>query len=230
MSSLQGNQFVPIFENLREEADSLRGQTNQNQFRASLIVPNDITTPFEGTAIEFDASVNETHTGSAEATQFPVEEGADITDHIRRLPEELSINVITSNSPIFVDLNDAPRIEGASSVVTRAEATYTFLKTAKDNGSLVSFVTTLRRYRSMYIQTLSCSRDAATSDIVNINLTLREIIIATTQQVAAPDIQPPGRQGKSDQGIKPKKDTTVQTGADVVKLKSGAAKLLGAIF
>ena len=157
-------------------------------------------------SIEFDASVSETHTGSAEATQFPVEEGADISDHIRRLPEELSINIITTNSPILILASvQAKPIVGFGNNKTRAENTYEFLKAVKDDGTLVNFHTTLRNYKNMYIQTLSCTRDVTTNNIVNINLIIREIIIAITDQVAAPEIKPAGRQGKNDQGKKNKR-------------------------
>ncbi len=48
----------------------------------------------------YDASLSEKHTLNSEATKFPVEQGADMTDHIRQLPAEVEIESIVSDTPI----------------------------------------------------------------------------------------------------------------------------------
>ena len=163
-------------------------------------------------AIEFDASVQETHSNSAEITQHPVEEGADITDHIRRQPEELSVNVIVSNNPpiILASLRAQP-ISGFGDPATRAEDAHQFLRTIMNNNQLVQFSTTLRDYTNMAIVSMSVDRDATTGNIANINMTLREIIIATTETVEPPVPANAGRQAKQNQG----KKTTAAASAPV---------------
>lgn len=49
-----------------------------------------------------DVSVRESHGLSADVTEHPVEEGADITDHIRAKPRTFSIEGLISNTPIEV--------------------------------------------------------------------------------------------------------------------------------
>lgn len=51
-------------------------------------------------SIWIDVSVREVHGSSAELSKFPVEDGADITDHVRLLPKQIEIEGIVSNQPI----------------------------------------------------------------------------------------------------------------------------------
>ena len=50
--------------------------------------------------IWIDVSVREVHSTQAEVTHFPVEEGADISDHVRLMPEQLQIEGLVSNQPV----------------------------------------------------------------------------------------------------------------------------------
>lgn len=47
-----------------------------------------------------DVTVSEVHSFPGEATRFPVEVGADFTDHIRELPDEIALECIVSDTPI----------------------------------------------------------------------------------------------------------------------------------
>lgn len=47
-----------------------------------------------------DVSVREVHGLTAEATHNPVEEGADVTDHVRLMPRTLQIEGLVTNHPI----------------------------------------------------------------------------------------------------------------------------------
>jgi len=51
-------------------------------------------------SIWIDVSIREQHNWGAEATRHPVESGADITDHVRLLPDELVIEGVVTNQPI----------------------------------------------------------------------------------------------------------------------------------
>ena len=52
-------------------------------------------------AVEFDASITEVHTSANEITQYPVEKGVDRTDHVRRVPDRLTITGIVTDHPII---------------------------------------------------------------------------------------------------------------------------------
>lgn len=51
-------------------------------------------------SIWIDVSIREQHNKSAEVTRHPVEEGADITDHVRLQPDQIQIEGIVTNQPI----------------------------------------------------------------------------------------------------------------------------------
>jgi len=53
-----------------------------------------------GGQVILDASVSENHVASAQVTQHQVETGPDVTDHIRPMPQKLTIEGVISNTPI----------------------------------------------------------------------------------------------------------------------------------
>lgn len=57
-------------------------------------------THVEIAAIWIDVALRETHAMSAECTRHPVEEGADITDHVQLSPDTIAIEGLVSNQPI----------------------------------------------------------------------------------------------------------------------------------
>jgi len=75
-----------------------------------------------GRIITFDVIESENHESVAEVTDHPVEVGANISDHIRPLPDRLSLTAYTSNQPIFPN----PITQrGAISAIKITPATYT---------------------------------------------------------------------------------------------------------
>ena len=130
-------------------------------------------------AIEFDASVSEQHDSENEITQFPVEVGSDIADHIRPQPDRITINGIVTNTPIVF-------LAGVTTSPTRAEEAYSKIKDLRDNGDLISVVTSLRQYANMAIESFSTLRDVVNGNVLNATITLREVFLAQTATVAAP--------------------------------------------
>lgn len=159
-------------------------------------------TAFPTEILEFDASLSETHTGNAEATSHPVETGSDITDHVRRMPEELQINGIVTDDPIVVlrTFNAKPSVVGGS-LDSRVSDAEEILRLWKNEGRPLSINTTLRNYTNMVITGFSVTRDKDSGRLLNASLTLREIITATTQTVAPPE----PKTGKESRKTKTKK-------------------------
>lgn len=56
-----------------------------------------------GGTLGFDLTVTETLISSVTMTEFPVEEGADITDHVRKNADMCTLEVYVSNSPITLE-------------------------------------------------------------------------------------------------------------------------------
>jgi hypothetical protein len=187
------------------------------------MVPKD----FPSEILEFDASIAETHTGNAEVTDHPVEDGSQMTDHIRRTPEELQINGIVTDDPIVIlrSVFGKPAVQGGDPR-NRAQDAYFILKRWKDEGTLLTVNTTLRSYfDNMVITALSVARDSQSGRMLNANVTLREIVTATTKQSQPPTPKPSKKQkgASSDKG---RKDSSPSSAAEQQKT-SGLISVLG---
>lgn len=56
-----------------------------------------------------DLAVSEEFSFPGEATKFPVEQGVEFTDHIRELPDEITLDCIVSDTPIGAVVDDPSR-------------------------------------------------------------------------------------------------------------------------
>jgi hypothetical protein len=61
---------------------------------------------FEGAPLYFDCVTDESLAHGAEVTEHPVEEGANVADHIRNVSDEIKLTIITTNTPIKPDVNN----------------------------------------------------------------------------------------------------------------------------
>lgn len=127
-------------------------------------------------AVELDASIDETHRSANEITQFPVEVGVDISDHIRRQPETLSIRGIVTDHPISFG--------GTFGVSGRSLEAYQNVLTMIDQAQLISVVTSLRQYANMAIESMEVPRNNRRSNAVEMILNLREVLTAQVAETA----------------------------------------------
>lgn len=139
------------------------------------------------TLIELDAAVSEEHASESQITDHPVEEGADITDHVRRQPRRLVVNGWFSNHPILKLASENAQGIAGGDPQTRAQDAFAELERIKDAGTLVAVRTTLKTYESMIITSLSAPRDARRGSTLDVTIGLREIVTATTELVEPPE-------------------------------------------
>lgn len=153
--------------------------------------------------LTLDASISETHSADADATDHPVEQGSNITDHIRPKPRTLSIEGIISNTPTSPDREAlyAPDEPGP------AEAAYFTLENRRQGGFLHTVVTKLSRYDNMALLTISEPRSASVGDALQFTLGFKEIRIVQNQTVTVQTKLPSG-QPKSSTGTKVPKPQT----------------------
>src|SRR5581483_4542634 len=59
---------------------------------------------FDGTDLHFDAVTNEQTEHTATATEHPVEQGANVSDHVRDQLDRVTLEVVVSNTPV-TDVN-----------------------------------------------------------------------------------------------------------------------------
>jgi hypothetical protein len=178
--------------------------------------------------LEADATVSATHEGSAMITRHPVERGSDITDHIRREPDTVDIDIVISDTPVMylASLRAKASVPGGNPK-TRAKDAYDFLRRIKDNGQTVKVVLGLRTYRTMAIRSLSVTQDKDTSNIVRIRARFEEIIIAQTETVAAPEPVNQSRGDRVNQGKKSKVEATPKVDTKSQSLLTQGFEFLG---
>jgi hypothetical protein len=186
---------------------------------------------FPTSLVEFDATITATHAGSAIATDHPVEDGVDITDHIRREHERLTIDVVVSDHPIVIarSLNALPAVANGDPD-SRAGEAYEFVRFLMDQGILVHIETRLRSYDNFYISSVTTPDDAARGRAVFMTIEAREILIATTELVAAPEPAAPERKRKTQAGKKPKAAPTTAVETKSTSLLNDAFTSVGRAF
>jgi hypothetical protein len=84
-------------------------------------------------ALEFDTVMGENHSASASPTTHPVENGVDITDHIRVELDRVSFEGVITNTPLvdvsqstFIDPNGVPRRRVAALRGAKASMDYAY--------------------------------------------------------------------------------------------------------
>ena len=131
--------------------------------------------------IEVDAVVSKTHTISADVTDSPIERGADTTDHYRRKHREFTVTGIFSDYPIRTQDQAVSQLERNRSTLANE-----FLDNAITQGFLINIETRLYNYQNYAILNKQVTEDKDSTRSVNFTLSVREIIIARTEQTDAP--------------------------------------------
>src|SRR5215469_8257121 len=148
--------------------------------------------------LELDAAIAEMHSASNEITDHPVEDGADITDHVRVKPDTVTIEGIISNTPVIAG---SARFEGGletseengvlvvsgvgadSLDEARADSAYQQLLKIKEDRLPVVIITELRQYDRMVLERLNVPRDARVGSALRFSATFREIRTVASQRV-----------------------------------------------
>lgn len=250
--------------------------------------------------VEFDTHESEDHTLPNEVTEFPVEQGPDVTDNVRVKPRTLAVKGYISDSPLYqnpgvvasadyqnvtLDLPNRPdyvqktvdldvpaspirpnaaglvsagitALFGSSPKATvlqrgpdqpapkqtvqvlqfsafqsRVRAVWELLKKAAQTKVLVTAITDFDEVAGLVIESLGMPRTEDDGTGASIELTLRQITIATSQEAAAPKPAEPAAQARKFAGSKAaKEDQNAQEKAKSLakRIVGGAIDLLGA--
>jgi hypothetical protein len=176
----------------------------------------------------FDAVVTETHTRSASVTTHPVEQGADVADHVNTNPVTLSLEAIVTNTPLRTPATMNRNARGEVSAVegTKANAlqfdasmdrpkdVYDAISEAFDKGAVFTVDTALRRYEDMVIIDLTVPREAGSGldtqsgtrvDKLSFTLSMQQVRVVGSREgsVRRTEAAPKKKEQKGD---KPKKE------------------------
>lgn len=140
--------------------------------------------------LEMDVTLREAHSFTNNITQYPVENGSTITDHIRQNPDKLTIEGLITNTPI-IPLSAIVGKLTRQDYSNRNEAAFNELLTmggfsiSKQPGSkpvrtgapqIIDVVTSLRLYTSMVIVNIAVNVDSSTDNSLIFTVDLQQMI------------------------------------------------------
>lgn len=156
--------------------------------------------------VTIDAAVTVTHKKANEITKHPVEEGTDISDHIRHTPDSITVEGAVTNDPIVLLASLRAKSPVDSGFLDanpdRAKQADEEFVRAMNDGDIMTVVTSLRTYENMVITEYTVTRDKGTGNILSFTIALEEIVIVNTEQVAAPTPKNPANGSVTDEGKK----------------------------
>lgn len=122
-----------------------------------------------------NVTIREDHEDELIATDNPVEQGADITDHSFKAPARLTVDIGYSNSAVE---------SGADPNYVNTQ--YANFLALQANRQPFDVITGKRNYTNMIITLLHTTTDEATENALFLTVRMREIIIVNTQTVSVP--------------------------------------------
>jgi hypothetical protein len=133
--------------------------------------------PTSGT-ITADSVLEERYDDESIITENPVETGSVTNDHAYDLPQELDVTYVWSAA--------SPQAGGQVSFLNTMYAQFLALKQGK---VLLTVSTGRRLYQNLLIKSISTISDKDTENILQLRLSLRQLILTTTQTVSTGQTQ-----------------------------------------
>ena len=156
------------------------------------------------TIIACDVVNSENHQMTAEATQYEIEDGSDISDHVINRGKFLTIEGIISDDPITIfDTSILERtISNVTPSIIRSKLPYglsgdsgkpskeafDILEKIYDNKIPLTIITGLKKYDNMIMEDLNIPITSKTIRSLSFTATFRQIRIVSTQFVTTPSI------------------------------------------
>lgn len=164
--------------------------------------------------LAIDCTVTETHTATSTVTEHPVESGANITDHIRPDPVQLSITGIVSDTPLgSKQIQRAIEVGGASVQVTQQEppssatgfgrAAWAKLDAIRTAAKPVKVVTRDKTYDSMALVSLSVPKESKTGGALYFTAQFKQVRIVYNRTTRVVVAKAPKAHKKQDTGKQP---------------------------
>lgn len=134
--------------------------------------------------IIFDATLSEVHSARSRISDFPIENGSDISDNVQKLPRRYSMEGMVTNNPVGIF---APFSSGVGSVtelfggVSRKQNAFDQVFRIWDLKQKVDIVTGMTIYRDMLIDSVDAPRDRNTGDSTRFRINFKQITTVETR-------------------------------------------------
>ena len=167
-----------------------------------------IYTP-DGQSLTVDVSLSQRHKVSVDTTDFPVEQGADITDHLRRRPDSVTIEGFVSNTPVEPGFPVTTYVAGTQGFSNQnftdydgespqlAKTAHEYLDALTYGPQLATVVTPLKTYSDMALIDLDMPKSVATGDVFQFTAVFKRIFTVTNATVTVLTRAPNGQTNKN---------------------------------
>lgn len=174
--------------------------------------------------IACDVVTSESHQMTAEATQYPIEDGSDISDHVINRGKLLTIEGEISDDPITIlDTNILERtVANITPSILRSKLSFGLggnngkpskeafdqFEKIHDNKIPLTIITGLKKYDNMIMEDITIPRTSKTVRSLKFTATFRHIKISSTEFVATPSVYQDvelGAQAKKNIGLQSSK-------------------------
>ncbi len=122
--------------------------------------------PPEIASIKLDLSESESHMFESSVTQYPVEDGSPMTDHIQNKPDTLVMEGFVTNSPVQLLVLSGPR---------NGETAFEALEKIHRDREPVKVFTTLKEYTDMALVSFVVPKSPETGDAFRFTATFQKI-------------------------------------------------------
>lgn len=202
-------------------------------------------------ALELDVTVRDTHRSAADVTEHAVEDGANVTDHVRPQQDRLSLEGWVSNTPLRLAKDHTNGVTGSvrttelqtpagallgsrAASVFRLEGDYDRVTSVHEElrrlirqGIVCGISTSLRDYENMVLHDLEAPRDAESGNqAVRVRIEAKQVRIVSTETVAVQeeprDARGRGRRRQGPQTPQPGSDQQAQRTSLLRQLATGA--------
>lgn len=170
-------------------------------------------------SLELDALLTESTALSSQITEYPIEDGSVISDHITQESETLSIEgVITSAGTLF-------NLSFGKAKLIAAKET---LRQLHRERALITIVTGLDVYTDFAIESCEISRSAEAGEQYSVSISLRKIKKVSLRTEEIPPEKTSGRAtgkaGKTKQNAGKQADNSANQSANADKAKNAMGK------
>lgn len=175
--------------------------------------------------IEFDALLDEQAEFKSDVTQYEVEEGSPVSDHIRNLSDEIRFTGIISNAWLYAETSgDTGQSGGAdgNEVAERLQPVFDKLRKLHTDKQTVSVYTRFATYSDMALRSCVIPRNAGDGGVLNFTLEFVKIRKVDTQSVDVPtgiSKKAEAKQGGKDGAIAKKSSPQKNAGQTQAKPK-----------
>lgn len=126
--------------------------------------------------LPLDAEITESFQKTNEVTSSPVETGAEVSEHVVRKPDRLTIEAVISDTPVsLLGIKTFPA-RGANPV----RDAYTFLDNLVETRTPFDFVGIFQVYKSYVMTSWAPVKNAKAGSILHFTATMQRVIIVST--------------------------------------------------